>query len=81
MTSEKRKAKAAPDTSVDFVLFRFRSYIFGLGSVDLTRPVVVVIEGADGREKRVELVAGDKCSADESEEAERTEKRGCCGCP
>ena len=34
-----------------------------------------MIEGAEGREKR-EDDAGERCSADESEELESTEKRG-----
>src|SRR5882762_8400082 len=40
---------------------------------------VVLIEGADGIEKRVEL-AGERRSADDTDELERTEKRGwgCC---
>ena len=37
---------------------------------------VVVMDGAEGREKRVDEAAGDRCSADESEDDERTEKRG-----
>lgn len=37
------------------------------------------MEGADGREKRVEEPAADRCSAEERDEEERTEKRGC-GC-
>ena len=41
---------------------------------------MVLIEGADGREKRVELPAGDKISADDRDEFERTEKRGCGAC-
>jgi hypothetical protein len=41
----------------------------------------VLIEGADGREKRVELPAGERSSADDRDEFERTEKRGCgCAC-
>lgn len=40
---------------------------------------VVLIEGAEGRENRALEAAGERCSADEREEAERTEKRGC-GC-
>jgi hypothetical protein len=36
---------------------------------------VVLIEGADGREKRVEL-AGDMSSAEDRDEFERSEKRG-----
>jgi hypothetical protein len=40
---------------------------------------VVLIEGVDGIEKRVEL-AGERRSADDTDELERTEKRGwgCC---
>lgn len=41
--------------------------------------VAVVIEGAEGNEKREDDPAGERCSADESEDVERTEKRGC-GC-
>src|ERR1700734_1202590 len=40
---------------------------------------VVLIDGADGREKRVELPAGESSSVDDRDEFERTEKRGC-GC-
>jgi hypothetical protein len=38
---------------------------------------VVLIDGADGREKRVVDAAGERCSTDPSEVVERTEKRGC----
>ena len=42
---------------------------------------VVLMDGADESEKRVELAAGDKSSADDREEFERTENRGCgCAC-
>lgn len=41
-------------------------------------PMVVEMEGAVGREKRAEEVVGERCSAEEdTEELERTEKRGC----
>lgn len=76
-TSENKKANAAADTSVERDLFRFLSYIFGL-MADFGVPVVVVTDGAEGREKRVEEAAGERCSADEREEVERTEKRECC---
>lgn len=39
--------------------------------------MAVEMEGADGSEKRADEVVGDRCSADDSEELERTEKRGC----
>lgn len=42
----------------------------------LSVPIVVLIEGAEGREKRVELFVGERSSAEEREEEERTEKRG-----
>jgi hypothetical protein len=32
---------------------------------------------AEGKEKRAELAVGERCSAEESEEPDRTEKRGC----
>jgi len=35
---------------------------------------VVLIDGADGREKRVELPAGESSSVDDRDEFERTEK-------
>ena len=37
---------------------------------------VVLIDGADGSEKRVEDAAGDRWFSDVREEEERTEKRG-----
>jgi hypothetical protein len=41
---------------------------------------VVVIDGAEGKEKRAEVFVGESNSAEESEEEERTEKRdGGCG--
>ena len=41
--------------------------------------MAVVIDGADGKEKRAEVFVGESNSAEESEEEERTEKRdgGC----
>ena len=41
--------------------------------------MVVVIDGADGKEKRAEVFVGESNSAEEREEDERTEKRdgGC----
>lgn len=36
---------------------------------------VVLMEGAEGSEKRDDDAAGDKCSPDDSEEFESTEKR------
>lgn len=36
----------------------------------------VLMEGAEGSEKRLEDAAGERCSAEEREEEERTEKRG-----
>jgi len=38
---------------------------------------VVLIDGADGIEKRVELAAGEINSVDDKDEFERTEKRKC----
>ena len=40
-------------------------------------PRVVLIEGVFGRENL--LAFGERCSAEEREEDERTEKRGFCG--
>jgi hypothetical protein len=40
-------------------------------------PIVVFIDGAEGRENRVELVVGERCSAEDKDDAERTENRGC----
>ena len=37
---------------------------------------LVLIDGAEGREKRVEDAAGDKCSLLWTADADRTEKRG-----
>ena len=41
--------------------------------------MAVVIDGADGKEKRAEVFVGESSSAEEREEEERTEKRdgGC----
>lgn len=76
-TSEIRKANAAAETSVVRVLFKLRSYMFGR-RVGFDGPVAVVFtDGTEGREKRVDEAAGDKCSADERDEVERTEKREC----
>jgi hypothetical protein len=36
----------------------------------------VFIEVAEGKEKRVELAVGERCSVEEREEPDRTEKRG-----
>ena len=46
------------------------------------RPVLgvasaVLMDGADGKENRVEDAAGERWSADTREDEERTEKRGC----
>ena len=38
---------------------------------------MVLIEGAEGSENRVLDAAGDRCSPDDNEAAESTEKRGC----
>ena len=40
---------------------------------------VVFSDGAEVKEKRVELAVGERCSAEESDDEERTEKRGCGG--
>jgi hypothetical protein len=67
--SEKRNAKAAEATSDERVLLRFRSYMFGrLG------PTLLV--ETEGKEKRVEVVVGERWSVDDWEEFETTEKRG-----
>ena len=42
-------------------------------------PSVVLIEGVFGRENLLEF--GERCSAEDREEVERTEKRGFCGGP
>jgi hypothetical protein len=42
--------------------------------------VVVVIDGAEGKEKRADVFVGESNSAEESEEEERTEKRDGGGC-
>lgn len=74
-TSEKRKENAEPETSEMRVLFMFLSYMLGLGPGGLT---VARVEPTDGvTEKRVDV--GERCSADESDEFESTENRGC-GC-
>ena len=54
-------------------LFRGLSYIFGRAP-GLGVPAVL-IEGADGREKRDED-PGERCSADDREDVDSTEKRG-----
>jgi hypothetical protein len=74
IVSEKRNANADAETSAVRVLLSGRSYIFGRAS-GFDEPTAVVIDGADGIEKRVELAVGERSSADESEDAERTEKR------
>lgn len=74
-TSEKRNANAEAETSVVRVLLRFLSKILGRAPVGFVLPSVVLIDGAEGRENR-ELAAGDRCSADDEDDAERTEKRG-----
>lgn len=40
-------------------------------------PMVVEMEGAVGSEKRADEVVGERCSAEDKDELERTEKRGC----
>ena len=76
-TSEKRKAKAAAETSEVLVLLSGRSYMLGRApglGVD-----AVWMDGADGRENREVEPAGERCSAEDREELERTEKRdGAC---
>lgn len=74
--SEKRKAKAEAETSALRVLLRFLSYIFGRAPVGLGVARAVLIEGADEREKREVVPAGDNSSAEDREEFERTENRG-----
>jgi hypothetical protein len=39
-------------------------------------PRETLMEGAEGREKRVELVVGERCSTDDKDDVERTERRG-----
>jgi len=53
--SEKRKANADPDTSEMRVLLRFLSYMLGLDAEDL----VLGGGAAEGREKRVDVDAGE----------------------
>ena len=48
---------------------------FDAGRAVLAR--VECIEGATGKEKRVELAVGERCSTDEWEELERIDWRGC----
>jgi hypothetical protein len=36
----------------------------------------VLIDGAEGKEKRVELAVGERSSADDNDEPDSTEKRG-----
>lgn len=50
--------------------------MFGRAPVDLGVASVVLIDGADGREKREVLPAGDNSSAEDREEFESTENRG-----
>ena len=38
--------------------------------------VAVLIDGAEGNEKREDEPPGERCSADDNEELDRTEKRG-----
>jgi hypothetical protein len=38
-------------------------------------PNAVLMDGAEGNEKRVELAVGERCSADDSDEPESTENR------
>ena len=56
--SEKRKANADPDTSEMRVLLRFLSYMLGLDVEDL----LLGGRGTEGREKRVEVDAGETWS-------------------
>lgn len=51
--------------------------MFGL-TADFGVPRVVLTEGAEGREKRVDEATGERCSTDESEDVESTENRECC---
>jgi len=53
--------------------------MFGRDRVFWFPVVAVVIDGADGKEKRAEVFVGESNSAEEREEEERTEKRdgGC----
>jgi hypothetical protein len=73
--SEKRNDIADAETSAIRVLLRFLSYMFGRGPAGLEEPRVVCIEGALGRENRVEV--GENWSTEDWEELERTERRGC----
>ncbi len=75
-TSENRKAKAEAETSAVRVLLRFLSYMFGL-TPGLGVVRVVLMDGAEGREKRVDDAAGERWSADARDDEDRTEKRGC----
>jgi hypothetical protein len=41
-------------------------------------PIAVFIEGADvGNEYLLELAVGERCSADDNDDVDSTEKRGC----
>ena len=71
--SENRKVKAEAETSAFRVLLRFLSYIFGRVPVGLGVASAVLIEGADGREKREAVPVG---SDEDREEFESTENRG-----
>jgi hypothetical protein len=39
-------------------------------------PNAVLMDGAEGKEKRVELAVGERCSAEDSDEPDKTENRG-----
>lgn len=75
ITSEKRKANAEAETSDVRVLLMFLSQILGRAP-DFEVPNAVLIDGAEGKEKRVELAVGERSSADDNDEPDNTEKRG-----
>lgn len=47
------------------------------GTAGFEAVALVLIDGAEGREKRVEDAAGDRCSLLCAADADMTEKRGC----
>lgn len=73
--SEKRKAKADAETSALRVLLRGRSYMFGRFAAGFVLVTVAWRDGAEGREKRDDVV-GERWSTEDWEEFETTERRG-----
>lgn len=75
-TSENKNANAEVETSVVRVLFKLRSNMFGLGPACFVEVDPAVL--TEGNENLVVLVAGESASADEREDVDMTENRGCC---